>query len=694
VTNYYSILMRKLLLLLLLISCTLSAQQTRNTCNTLSKVYKVIEREHYHPKPLDDSLSVYVFDTFMDGLDPGRNIFIRPEYEKLRKNRLSLDNYITDENCAFLDEFIATYTLALQRKKATIEKLQQIPFDYTTNDSVRFSRESFPFDVEEATFEKVWNKRLRYEILEDIAKLSKNKDSIKLNFNSIEKKSRAKIFETNLCKANSILDDKDGIENLLQKSLLDIFCNYFDPHSNYFSVDAKSNFVSSLSTSNLSVGLNMSMNENDEITISEIVPGGPAARSEMFEKGDLLIKVKNSKNQEYWVSCTSLQLIGDIIFSDQNEEITITVRKKNGRLLDVKLIKQVMKANENAVYSFIAEKEGSRVGYIKIPNFYSDFDVNSQQGCAIDVAKEILKLQDDNIDGLVIDLEDNGGGSMEEAIRLAGIFIDAGPVSVLQDSKKRQNIIKDTKRGAIYYGPMVVLINGNSASASEFFAATLQDYRRAVIVGSTSLGKASMQTIVPIDNKKQDDFVKVTIQKFYRITGDSNQIKGIMPDVPLPVLFDSLIPREKNYKTALPYDSISTKAKFKKYDSLSMDRAIKLSKDRIQNKQRFVELDQLNTEINKTYNRNRRPVRLTFEDVFIDAHEIDDLWKRVKDISGNPSDAVISNTSWQIERNKLDPFEKDISDFKIKDVRNNIYLEEAIAIIKDFRTLEIMNIKP
>lgn len=686
--------MKKILLLLLLVSFSLSAQQAEKTCITVSKIYRLIQQEHYSPKPLDDSLSVYVFDTFIDGLDPNRNILTKADYEKLVKYRLLIDDYITDGSCDFIDDFTDTYKFALQRKKSTLEKLQQVPFDYTTKDTVKFSRESFPFDLKEADIEKVWNKRLRFEVLEDIAKYSKNKDSLQLHFAELEKKSRAKIFENNLCKASSMLEGKKGLENTLHNSFLDIFCNYFDPHSNYFSVDARSSFVSALSTSNLSLGLTMGLNENEEITIGEIIPGGPASQNGQFEKGDVIVKVDNKKGDEYWVSCTSLDAISEIIFSDLNIEIQLTIRKKNGKILDVDLVKQVMKANENSVYSYIAEKDGSRVGYIKIPNFYSDFDSNTEIGCADDVAKEIVKLQDDKIDGLVIDLEDNGGGSMQEAIKLAGMFIDSGAVSVLQDSRKRQEIVKDPKRGAVYYGPVVLLINGNSASASEFFSAALQDYKRAVVIGSTSLGKASMQTIVPIDDKNEDDFIKITIQKFYRITGDSNQIKGIIPDVPLPVLFDSLIPREKNYKTALKYDSIASKAKYRPYPVPEWDRMVQMSRDRTQNSSTFLELKKLNIGINKAYNRQRKPVRLTFDDVFIDAHEVDSLWKEVKEVSEKPTAAIITATSWQNEKMKSDKFEQDISAFKIKEVKTNPYLEEAIAIIKDYGILRQAVIKP
>ena len=481
--------MKIIFLSVLLVSATLFGQNNDKTCGTIFKINALLQREHFHPKPIDDSLSVYVFDAFIDGLDPNRNIFTKSEYQRLCNYRLTLDDAILQNNCAFMSDFVTSYKLALERKKNILEKIQLSPLDYKTTDSVKFSKENFPFDLNENDLDRVWKKRLRFDILEEISKLSTNLDSLKLHFTELEKRANSKIFETNLCKVNNILNNKKGIEVILQNDFFNAFCTYFDPHSNYFSVDAKSSFLSALSTDNLSLGLHIGINEKEEIIIEEIIPGGPAAKTEKIEKNDIIVKVSNNNGEEYYVSCASLETIAEMIYSDSNKELQLTIRKKNGTLLDVDLKKQVMKSTENSVYSFIAEKE-TKVGYINIPNFYSDFEGDSNFGCADDVAREIAKLERENIQGLIIDLQDNGGGSMMEAIKLAGLFIDKGPVSILVDGTNRRTILNDPHRGSIYDGPIVVLINGNSASASEFFSAALQDYKRAFVMGSTSLGKA------------------------------------------------------------------------------------------------------------------------------------------------------------------------------------------------------------
>ncbi|MFV8369677.1 S41 family peptidase [Flavobacterium sp. LB2R40] len=678
--------MKKLLLVFLLTTFSLLSQNDAKTCELVSKINTLLQREHYQPKPIDDSLSVFVFDSFMDVLDSNRNLFTKIEYQKLCEHRLLLDNSILQNNCSFMNDFVSVYKLALTRKKKVLEKIQKESFDYSTNDSVKFSKKNFPFDLVVTDLERVWKKRIRYDILEDISKLSTNLDSLTQNFTALEKTTKEKLFDSNLCQVNSILETKNRIEDDLQNSFLNLFCTYFDPHSNYFSLAAKSSFMSGLSTSTLSLGLNVGFNDKEELVVQEIVPGGPAAKTNKFDKEDLILKVSNAKGTQYTVSCASIEKIGELIFLDSNTEIELTIQKKNGTILNVFLRKQLMKATENAVYSYIAEKE-TKIGYINIPSFYSNFDGHTVQGCADDVAKEIAKLQKENIKGLVIDLQNNGGGSIEEAIKLAGMFIDIGPLSVLVDSKDNQTILKDYNRGTVYTGPMVLLINGNSASASEFFAATIQDYNRGIIIGSSSLGKATMQSILPLDEKNQQDFVKVTIEKFYRITGKSHQIKGIIPDIVLPVLFDSIINREISYKTAFKNDVISTKARFNPLPKTHFSEVIQLSTSRLKNTSRFNEISLLNKQINALYNNPKKPTRLAFKDVFEDVHEIDPLWKKIKKIVDRESNFTLSNTSYDLEKLKFDPFQQDLNSYKIKNLKNSPYLEEAIAILTDYNTL-------
>lgn len=676
--------MRLYSLALFLITFSLLGQSSTKTCETLSKINALIQREHFRPKSVDDSLSVYVFDAFMDDLDGNRNLFTKLEYEDLTKHRLSLDNYILENNCSFLNDFVTAYQKALERKKKVLQKLQKEDFDYKSLDTVKFSKKNFPFSLVATDIEKVWKKRLKYDILEDISKMSSNFDSLKPYFSKLEKTAKAKILETNLCKVNSILNSSKGLEYELQNDFLTIFCSYFDPHTNYFSIDARASFMSSLSTSGLSLGLTITMNEKEDLIVKEIIPGGPAAKSKKFDKNDVILKISNKQGEDYLVSCTSMDKIGELLFSDSNPEIELTIQKKNGEVVSVLLTKQLMKTTDNNVYSFVAEKE-IKVGYINIPSFYSDFDGNTNKGCAYDVAIELAKLSKDAINGLVVDLQDNGGGSMEEAVKLAGLFVDSGPISILVNNKNKQAILKDRIKGIAYNGPIVVLINGNSASASEFFTAAMQDYNRAIVVGSKSLGKATMQTIIPLD-KNQQEFVKLTVEKFFRITGDSNQIKGIIPDIALPVLYDSIIPRESSYKTALKHTAIETKVRYQPFPKNYITKTIELGNLRAKNNPVFKVIKAANQEINTLYSETKKPLPLQFENVFADTNQMYSLWKKVKKIATTQNDVKITSNSYDLERLKIDPYQQEITNSKIKDLQSNPYLEAAISILSDFNT--------
>jgi carboxyl-terminal processing protease len=545
-----------------LLPFVMAAQNHDKACDIFSKISSTLQTKHFKPKPIDDSLSVYVFNTIMENLDDDRIYFLQEDYDKLAKHKYLIDDYINKKDCSFFDEFISTYKTALERNRDYIKELVEKPLLASAADSLFYSKKSFPYHKEPAKLKNFLRKKLIHNTLEDIAKFSKNKDSLKLHFDKLSKASQEKIVETYMCRTNSLLNPPNGFEQNMYDRFFSVFCSYYDPHSTYFSYNDKATFMSSISTENLSLGISVSKNENEEIVVEDVVPGGPAYKTNKISKGDQLLKV-SADGKDYTVNCASLETISNIVLSDTYKIVSLTMRKNDGSVYTVKLEKAVMKAEDNSVYSFILEEGNRKTGYIKIPSFYTAGD-GTIRGCADDVAKEITKLKKDNIQGLILDLQYNGGGSMDEVIKLSGMFIDMGPLAIITDTRYSYNTIKDYNRGTLYNGPLVVLVNSFSASASEFFAGIMQDYNRAVIAGSTTLGKATMQTILPLDEEKQQDFVKVTVDKFYRVTGKSSQYKGVEPDVEMPVFFEKLLPREKNMPTAMKNDSIILNLKYRR----------------------------------------------------------------------------------------------------------------------------------
>ena len=672
--------MKKILLFFLMTTSFLFSQNSANTCEILSKINRLIQTEHIRPKPVDDSLSIFVFDNLINELDPSRNIFFKTEYDELsKKYRVGLDDMIMEGDCNFVNDISTKYKDGLRRTKAVLEKIQAETIDYTKKDTIRFYKKSFPFYLKKDDLEKVWLKKLRYQILDDIAETSDNLDSIKANFKSIELASRTTILTNEICRFNTLLETNTNLE----EKIYNFFCTYFDPHTAYFSDDSKSSFVASLSKEHLSLGMTVNLNEKNEIIIDEIDPNGPAFKTGQIKKGDQIVSISNHKDT-LQVSCSSLESISTMILSESNKSITLTLKRNSGKSFDVYIEKQVMKDEENSVFSFIVGKE-SKIGYIKIPSFYADLDGNSRKGCADDVAREVIKLDRDNIKGLVIDLIDNGGGSMEEAIKLAGMFVDYGPLSIVIDNKQGTSVINDPYRGMIYKGPIVVLVNSNTASASEFFSSILQDYNRALLLGSSTLGKATMQTILSLDEEKNTDFLKITINKFYRVTGKSHQYVGVTPDVIVPEFYEGVYQKESDFPTGIKNDSIQPFLKYKPFVKRPLiDKLAKNSTARLSDNYFFNDVKKINLKIDQLVNTPKSEIPMTIDAVFNQKKIVNSLWKEINTFNDENNPLDVYNSTVNQFLLGVYPTEKIINQYQIDNLKTNPYLNEAVNIITEF----------
>lgn len=675
--------MNKSLVAFLVFPFFLFGQTEKNPCETLSKINKLIEDYHYKPKPIDDSLSVYVFKTFLSRLDEDNRLFIAPEIKALEKHQYQIDDYINNNSCFFLEDFYSAYTNTTARYKRLLETIKKEPFPLSSSEQVQFSRNAFPYAKDEKELQHLYKKRLLFNVLRDVAELSTNKDSLTQHFDKLVNESKDKIFEKYECKIESYTLTKSEFYSLFFSA----FCSYFDPHTDYFSESDKSSFYANVSSDNMTFGFYIAMTEKDEVTVEEIIPGSSAYFSEKIDKGDQLLKVVH-QNNEYHIACSSMKKIEEIISSKEYSTADFTFRKKSGEIYSVRLNKKVMKDYQNNVYSFKLKKGDNYFGYIRIPSFYATFE-NGKSSVSNDVAKEVYKLKEDGVSGIIIDIQNNGGGSMEEAIRLSGLFIDVGPLAVMSDGKQKREILKDQNRGTIYNGPMIVMINGFSASASEFFANAMQDYNRALIVGNRSQGKASMQRIIPIDNKNQE-FVKLTLEKFYRITGKSNQYIGVTPDVEIPLLFDKQMPREDSNKTALKNDVLTITLKYNRLpgDGLK-SKIIQSSQTRIQNNAYAKQINELNAKINPLFENDLPPITLQFSAVFDDVNKINSLWKNIKNTGEQEQEISIVQNSIDLENQQFDEYLKSTNLERSKTIKQNYHIAEALQILHDS-----LNLKP
>jgi len=672
---------KKLFYIGILFPGLLFSQTEKNPCETLSKLNALIQENHYKPKPVDDSLSVYVFKTFLNRLDEENRLFIDPEIKALQKHEYKIDDYINSGNCEFLHEFYVAYTKTITRYVTMLTAIEKEPFPLSSTEKVVFSKKAFPYAKDESEVKHLYKKRILFNTLREVAELSTNKDSLATNFDKLAAESKAKIFDKYKCKIESY----QFTEAEFQAIFFSVFCSYFDPHTEYFSANEKASFYSTVSSDNMTFGLYVSMTEKDEMTVDDIIPGSSAYFTEKIDKGDQLLKIKY-KDQEYDIDCASMKKIDEIISSNEYKTADFTFRKKSGEIYSVNLVKKIMKDYQNNVFSFKIKKDNGTFGYIRIPSFYSTFE-NGKSNVSNDVSKEIYKLQEDNVDGIIIDLENDGGGSMEEAIQLSGLFIDIGPLAVMNNNKNKKEVLKDRNRGTIYNGPMVVMINGFSASASEFFTNAMQDYNRAIVIGNKSLGKATMQRIFPL-NENNDEFVKLTLEKFYRITGKSNQYIGITPDVEIPLLFDKQMPREDSEETALKNDEIGVNLKYERLSNEVYAGAIALSKKRIEASKDAADILALNAKVNPFYDNDLSPITLQFDAVFNDVNKINALWKTIKSATEKEYPIAVEQNSVDDEYQKYDDYLKSCNTERIKSVKQNYHILEAVNILNDIKQLK------
>jgi carboxyl-terminal processing protease len=667
---------KRSILALLLFPVLLFGQADKNPCETLAKINAMILDQHYKPKPIDDSLSVYVFKTFLKHLDEENRLFLEPEINHLKKYKYTLDDNILANNCAFLHEFYLAYNKTIDRYKILIAEIEKEPFAFSSDETVVFAKDPFPYVKEVSEIKHLYKKRILFNILRDIAELSTNKDSLVDKLDPLEKQYQAKAFEKAKCKIESYHYTETEFQGLFYNA----YCAYFDPHTEYFSANEKASFFSTLSSDNMTFGLYVSLNDKEDMVVDDIIPASSAYETHKIDKGDTLLKIKSGAN-EYEVGCASIKKIDEIINSNDYNSAEFTLRKKSGEVYKVTLVKKILRDYQNNAYSFKVKTNQGTYGYIRIPSFYSTFE-NGKSNLSNDVALEVAKLQIDQVEGIIIDLENNGGGSMEEAVKLSGLFIEGGPLAIMDNNKGKKEILKDTYKDALYYGPMIIMINAFSASASEFFTNAMQDYNRAIIIGNKSLGKATMQRVFPL-NQNNDEFLKITLEKFYRVTGKSNQYSGITPNVTIPALFDKQMPKEDSMDTALRNDELKAGTKFNRIESDAYTRAIALSNKRMDTSAEAKYITDLNTKVAPFYDDSLPPILLQFDCVFEDVSKINTLWKTIKAATEKEYDISVAQTETDLENQKADEFITSYTNERIKEVKQNFHVLEAINILTD-----------
>ena len=655
----------------------------------------VLERGHYSPIEINDDFSKKVYHKYLDNIDPTKRFFIQSDINEFSKYETSLDDMLMNKDISF---FNLTNSRLLQRMKESrkiYENLLSKPFDYTIKESINIDYDNVSFCKNKSDLEERWRKQLKLSTISSLTDKQKLEEEKKKEDASYEMKSFEKIEkevrETTLKSLNEYFNFLES--ELTRDDWFAIYLNSiverFDPHTFYFSPEDKEKFDVSMSGTFQGIGARLQKKESG-VEISELISGGPAWRGKELEAGDLILKVAQGKDEPLDIAGMRLDDVVKKIKGPKGTEVRLTVKKVDGTIKVISIIRDEVETEETFAKSSIVNKDGKKYGIIYLPKFYISFENKENRDAYKDVAAEIEKLKAQNIDGLIMDLRDNGGGSLETVVKMVGLFIPEGPVVQVKAPRRNPEILPDPDKRVQYDGPLVVMINNFSASASEIFAAAIQDYKRGIIVGSKhSYGKGTVQNVIDLNQFiRGSSFgdlgaLKTTIQKFYRINGGSTQREGVKSDIVFPDRFSYLDMGERDEESALPWDKIEPA----KYDVLDInyDNIIVNSNKRIASNPTFKLIDENAKWIFER--KDEKVISLNLAEFNNEISIVDEKIKKFKAVSDYKNNYQFVSLPDELALFDKDAALKEKRDRWHEEMQKDIYIEETLNIIADIKLL-------
>ena len=542
----------------------------------------VIEKGHYDPAKIDDKFSKGVYKSYLESIDPSKRFFIQSDIDEFSKYEDKIDDMINDKDLSFFDLTQNRLKQRIKESEGFYKDILSKPFDFTKNEEFNVDYEKMPYPKNDDELRNRWEKQLKLSVLSTItdkqkiqetpadkkdatakeaSKVTDKKedDGKKKTFEELEKEAR----ESTLKSLDDYFDVIDGLDREEWFSVyLNAIAERFDPHTFYFAPDDKEKFDTSMRGSLEGIGARL-QKKGDYVEISELIPGGPAWRGKELEQGDLIMKVAQGKEDPVDIAGLRLDDTVKKIKGPKGTEVRLTVKKVDGSVKVISIVREVVEIEETYAKSSIVKKDGKTYGVINLPKFYIDFENKDSRDAAKDVAAEVKKLKEQHVDGIIMDLRDNGGGSLKTVVDITGLFVPQGPVVQVKSAGKQKEVLSDNDSSVLYDGPLVVLINNFSASASEIFAAAIQDYNRGIIMGSKqSYGKGTVQNLIDLNNFVRNNALgdlgalKTTTQKFYRINGGSTQREGVSSDIVMPDRYSYIEMGERDSDNAMPWDKI------------------------------------------------------------------------------------------------------------------------------------------
>lgn len=573
-----------------LFSTSVDAQRL-NDCSNVNQVFDFLETYHYSPKELEPKLRDTIINGLFNQVNDQGALFT---YEDALKMQVYDDAFLVnaDSTCEALNLMTELYIQRLTKLEALVNQISQEEILFREAEYFCSNPDTLLTEEEWVDY---WTKYFKFNILSTVVANLDSADATSYPSEVEIDIWKARVCERTACRMQHRLKSRDLCENMIMSTLMNSITMSFDPHTNFFSSFQMNMFERGVSSNQNSFGIEYMRNGDGEIEVAYLTPGGPAWEDDQLEEGDILISGLSGQIGGMNFNCSSDYEVHNFLHNEGNTSSEFTFRKPNGQEVTIRLSKAEIPEEENTIRTFILDGD-RKLGYIYLPTFYASEQYwNENLGCAADLGRELIRLKRAGVEGLILDIRNNGGGYMMEAVRMAGLFINYGTVAISTDNYEGTVPLNDPQRGLAYDGPLVVMVNNHSASASELLAAAIQDYNRGVIVGDTTFGKATMQNVIPFswsDNSKEipenQDYIKTTTGCFYRPTGTSHQGVGVIPDVsfPNPEYHDPV--REGDITFHLEVDSIEPVGHFNPLDELPIDTLVALSSRRnIRDSSRF-----------------------------------------------------------------------------------------------------------
>ncbi|RYD80629.1 MAG: tail-specific protease [Sphingobacteriales bacterium] len=551
-----------------------------------------LQQIHYQPQKIDDAYSQKVFDLTLKRVDQGKRFFLKEDIAALNEYRTKIDDELEQGNFNFFNKMLGILTKRIDESEAYYKVILDKPFDFTKEEEVELDGAKLEYAANTDALHEQWRKYLKYQVMLQIAtqtELQANNKAADAKTKSpaeLEADARKKVAQ-NQAEYFKFLKGRERTDWMAY--YYNAMANVFDPHTEYFPPKEKEEFDISM-TGQLE-GIGAQLQEKDGmIKVANIVPGSASYKQGQLKAGDIIIKVGQGREEPVDVTNMRLDKVVTQVRGKKGTEVRLTVKKPDGSITVIPIVRDIVVLEETYAQGAMikAQNTDKNVGYIKLPGFYTAMERGGRTSWE-DVKNEVLKLKKDGAQGIILDLRNNGGGSLGDVVKMGGLFIDKGPIVQVKSKGGDIRMLNDEDPDVVYDGPLVIMVNPLSASASEIMAAAMQDYGRAVILGSTqTFGKGSVQQFFDLDDYLNGEYaslkpmgsVKISLQKFYRINGESTQIKGVASDVVLPDIYSYMDLSEADQDYPMPWDKISS-AKYTKWKKTIPESVLKNSRQRV-----------------------------------------------------------------------------------------------------------------